>query len=942
MSRTFTAVILTLIAAFIPVVSPAQQGKGILEGTVVDGSTNETMIGVAVQVDSTSLGALTDLDGNYHIANVPAGMHTIKASMVGYAPTVSSINVRAGVSTRLDIVIQADAVEVEEVVVKAQAVHNTEAVLLKDRQEAEAVSDAVSAETITRSGSSNAAEAAKQVTGTTVVGGNSVYVRGLGDRYTNVQLNGSELPSTSQYNQTVQIDLFPSNMLDNIVTLKTFTPDKSGAFTGGSVNIETKSFPDALMISASSTATYNEGTSFSDNFLTYEGGSRDWLGYDDGTRDIPNTDKGSGIKDASLGVASHDMAVARKLDAYSKSFNSVMAPVKGYAPMNHSYSLSFGNNIRAAGRPLGFLGSLTYGRSYSSYTGGKSARWNLTSPTADRLDDYMNLSDSKSSDNVLWGALLNGAYRLSDNHVLGINFVHTQNGESYARILSGSYGENIAENATFVPNVLGYTERALTSTQLYGNHTFTGFHNIKVDWKSSYAKSKENEPDIRYFTYTYNKGFDGNLSYIVFANFYDGPTHYYRFLKESTDESKIDVTVPFTQWRGMDSSFKIGGLYSTKSRSFNERQFTFERDRYIRFDGDPETFFSAANIGLVDTTRTPYRFGLYIDDLSNNSSIYDGEQTIKAAYTMADMPLSRRLRFIGGARYETTYMKVSNPDTTGIIRIEDVLPSANLIYQPGETMNVRATYSRTLARPTIREMAPYTSFDYAASNFFIGNPHLKRTLIDNFDIRWEWFPDINDVYSVSVFVKNFNDPIERVLKNYNGEITFQNVDMAVVRGLELEARRSLPFIPALKAGGNLSLMKSEVTISPDEMIIIRAYDRHASNTRELMGQSPYVVNLDLSYSNERWGFDSGVYFNRYGKRLAANSLGGTPDVYEQPFSSLNASFSKKLTAHFSVKASGKNLLDSRVTMSQAYKGKDFITSQYSDGRSYSIGFTYNL
>ena len=777
------------------------QTNGSISGAVADSLSSEAMIGAVARLDGTNLGAVVfDDDGSFMIPNVPEGSYTLIISMVGYVEKrVGNVVVTAGTVTDAGTVLVAsDAIDVGEITVRARAIRDTDAALNQERKEEEAVSDAVSAEAISRAGSGNAAEAVKQVTGATVVDGKSVYVRGLGDRYTNVQLNGSELPSTSQYNQTVQIDLFPSNLINNIVTQKTFTPDKPGAFTGGSVNIETKSFPEALALSVSASTSYTEETTFSKDFLTYPGGSKDWLGYDDGTRDIPEVLAGTDVKDTDIGLASQNIEAAHQLDSFSKAFDSIMTPTTRSAPVNQSYSVTFGNRIQAAGRPLGFLGSLTYSNNFSSYTDGKSARWNLTSPTAGALDDYMNLSDSKSTESVLWGGLLNSSYRLSDNNEIGVNIVHSQNGESYARSLAGTYGENISDNATFVPNVLGYNERTLTTAQFSGTHSFPAFLGMKVEWKSSVSKSKENEPDLRYFTYTYSDGFNGDKSYIVFANFYDGPTRYYRYLKENTLENKIDVDVPFKQWGGRESTFKFGGQYSTKERSFSERQFTFERDKYVQFTGDPDAFFSETNVGLVDSTRTPYRFGMYVVDLSNNASRYDGDQTIKALYSMVDMPLAERLRFIGGVRYETTYLKVANPDTSGVIEIDDFLPSVNLVYQPSETMNIRTAYSRTLARPTIREMAPYTSFDYAASNFFIGNPHLERTLIDNYDVRWEWFPSINDVYAVSLFVKNFDNPIERVIKNYNGEITFQNVDFAFVRGIELEARRSIPYLPGFR------------------------------------------------------------------------------------------------------------------------------------------------
>ena len=229
-----------------------QAQTGIIAGEIVDGDTGDPLVGAYVFLKETELGAVTGIEGDFRIPGVPAGTYEVESSMIGYnALTVTEVAVPENEVLRLDLVLTSEAIAVDEVVVEIRALRNTEASLLKERQKAPAVSDAISSEDISRAGSGDAAEAMSHVTGATVMDGKYVYIRGLGDRYSTVQLNGAALPSADPNRRAVPMDLFPSSMLENIVTVKSFTPDKPGNFTGGAVNIGTRSFPDDFTLSVS-------------------------------------------------------------------------------------------------------------------------------------------------------------------------------------------------------------------------------------------------------------------------------------------------------------------------------------------------------------------------------------------------------------------------------------------------------------------------------------------------------------------------------------------------------------------------------------------------------------------------------------------------------------------------------------------------------------------
>jgi len=245
-------------------------------------------------------------------------------------------------------------------------------------------------------------------------------------------------------------------------------------------------------------------------------------------------------------------------------------------------------------------------------------------------------------------------------------------------------------------------------------------------------------------------------------------------------------------------------------------------------------------------------------------------------------------------------------------------------------------------------LAPYASFDFVGDYIFIGNPKLKRTLINNFDVRWEWFSRPGEIVAVSGFYKDFSNPIERIINPIaaNPEIQYRNVDAGVVFGAEFELRKRLdqihPVLNNFQLGANLTLVHSAVDVAKDELELIRSLDPDAANQRLFMGQSPYVLNLDFAYLNSNTGTSLSLHYNLFGKRLTEVSIGGTPDVFEQPRGIFNLNFSQKLWAGFSFKFSAKNLLDSTFEKAHTFKGQKFTVQRHALGRTFSFSTTYNI
>ncbi|GBD91016.1 TonB dependent receptor [bacterium BMS3Abin04] len=933
-----------------------QSNTGSIIGQILDGSNGEPLIGANVIVQGLTIGAAADIDGGYKINKVPAGNYTLIFSMVGYSKkTVKNVEVKTDRFTKINIILDSKVIQTKEVVVTAKALNNTEASLLSKRQKSVAISDAVSAEQFSKSGAGNAAEAVKQVVGASVVDGKYVYVRGLGDRYTSTQLNGAEIPSIDPYKRAGSIDLIPANLIDNIQAIKTFTPDRPGDFSGGIVDIATKDFPEKLNFSLTASSSYNSQITFDQNGLGSIESATDWLGMDNGMRDLPSI-IGEDTYVPLAGRAQTDNVLAKQIDDITKAFSPEMNPNKRTVPVNQSYSFSLGNQFDFFGRPLGYLLSLSYKRNQSGYFDGQVNRWSrgVIDPNKAQLDTTFFMKDRKSVDDVLWGGILKVSYRLSPHHKISINELYNQNGNNSVRFISGSYPYDQNSDWLYQVKSIQYKERSLNSVQLNGEHQFLDILNMKIDWRVSSLNSYQNEPDLRFF-YDY---VTQNDVYGIKSNL--APERYFRKTYESKKEFQLNFSIPFKQWNQETGKVKFGGLYSDKKRDFRERRFVYSPSNRLgtylrRENGNISQLFSDKYLGWVSTDtlgngKTLNRLPVYIQETDQTSSDYNANNIVKAVYGMIDLPVFTDLRFIGGLRLESTNMIVNSikeGQEGGKIKTDDLLPSVNLIYSPLKNMNIRTSYGKTLARPNFREISSFSNYDFNGGDRYVGNPGLGRTLIDNYDLRWEWFTRPGEVFSVSLFMKEFKDPIEiKILDAVNNVLSWTNVDRAYVKGIELEVRTRLDFIgqafKEFSVGGNLSLISSEVDIDKKELESIKLYEPNASDQRPFQGQSPYILNLNLNYENIGLGLSASVFYNVFGKRLSAVGSVGAPDVYEKPFHMLNLSVSKKIYSTLSLKLSANNILNNKIEKIQEFKGTEYVYSSYSTGTTYSVSLKYRL
>ncbi|MBU0561796.1 MAG: TonB-dependent receptor [Bacteroidetes bacterium] len=946
------------------------QSKGVVAGTVVDGSTGELLIGANIIIANTGFGASSDFDGKYLIPKIPAGEYSLSFSMIGYGKLViSKVIVKPDEVTKLDVTMQPESFETEEVVVSAKALENNEAGLLIKRQKSSAVSDAISAEEISRIGIGDAASAMTKVTGASVVGGKYVYIRGLGDRYSATTLNGAELPSADPDKKSFQLDLIPANMLDNINTVKTFTPDKPGTFTGGLVDVNLKSFPEKFSFQASSSVGYNSIATGNSNFILGNSGNYDFFGMDDGTRNMPGILNGGNI-DIPRASSIRTKESAISLSNLSSSFNHSMVPVRASAPVNTSLALSFGNtNYLDSGSRIGYFGSFTWNQNYSFIEDGSIGRYKLVGNLNEvtLLQKEFEGTDTKGTRTVDWGTIANITYINADIGEIKFSFMHTQSGESTGRNLVGVRDRDrssIASTRTFETRSVSWVERSLNNYQLEGKHLLSSLAGITAEWKLTFSENEQLEPDQRYFFNIYDIQPDGTLFYNFDGANSQPISRYFRDLNESNLASQLNITIPFNVWNGLGAKLKTGAALTNVERSYNQKRFDYDtnRMRLNDYHGNIEALFHT--VGIVDSVSNPERperwFGLTIDNesMSDSTNYFRGSSKVKAAYAMVDVPLIKDLRFIGGVRFESANINswtLDPTDALGLLDNSDFLPSFNLVYNLSANMNLRLAYSNTIARPTFRELAPYQSFEFVGDFLYQGNPNLKRTLVKNYDFRWEWFVNPGEIIAFSSFYKSFTNPIESYIdprfSDDSIKRSVKNVSSGRVYGIEIELRKGLGFIlpelDNLKIGSNFSIVESHVDI-PEEDIIekINNGDINPSKTRPFQGQSPYLLNLNLSYDDYESGTSAGIFYNLFGDRLFLTARFATPDVYEKGYATLDFKASKILCENFKLSLSIKNILDPEhkftYNLNNDLTDKEFFYSSFRKGISLAMSISYNI
>jgi len=961
------------------VLGAAQADTGTVTGMVINADSGQALPGATVSIQGVARTTTSDLNGVYRLDGIPPSVRDLTVTKAEFQPkVVSEVIIAAGGITRVNVPVAGGAgpvLKMEAFKVAAEVVASSNLGLLAQRQKSVAVSDSIGGEQFSALSLGTAADALAKVTGTSLVDGKYVVIRGLGDRYTNTQMNGSALPSADPDRRAVQLDQFPSDLLDSITTLKSFTPDQPGAFSGGSVNLKTKSFPEAFFFTSTISSSYNSNVT-GKAILSVPGGGADRLGRDDGTRSlstaVPNPMPSNlTTTSAQLAARQGDFGPAQALDAISHGFNNApFFPRAKTGRPDFGFSTSFGDSRRfGQDQVFGYIASVTYDRTTEHFDDGITGRYvqGSVDPQSSRFVEVSRVFTpsleaykfaalyaanpvvpggapafgvTRSSENVDWGAYLQLAWRPTLNQELTATVFHNQSAQDQVKrgigeaTRSDSGGE-FRENYDLL-----YTERAVRSLQVAGRTNFPQWNDATLEWRAAFSRSTQDQPDYRSLEFKWSfilQEFDPSG-----LNNY----RYFRDLREDSADYGIDFSRTFALANGRELTLKTGGAYFGGERTNRERAFVIQSPS-IRTRAGIEAFPGA--VGITAQTANSVSFGTVMREITANLN-YDGEQTFSAGYVMADLRMNDAWRFIGGARLERTEIQTSPLPAVGLtvqagdIAQTDALPAFAVIWSPFQRQNVRFSYGRTLARPTFRELADVVNYEAFTDDFIGGNPQLDLTVIDNLDLRWEWFPRGGEVIAASVFYKKLDRPIEQVFES--GRIFPNNVDEGIAYGIEFEARRKLDaFSPALanvSVGFNASLIKSEVAISASELALIRAVFPGAAAKRALFGQSPYLLNVDATWRIPARSSAFTVVYGVAGKRLDLVASGALPDVYEQPAPALDFIWSQRLSASWKFKFAAKNLLDSAREKTLEHAGKTYFYEQSTRGRRFSLSLSYDF
>lgn len=896
----------------------AQAGQGLVAGTVFEAQTGRALPNVKITIEGRPEPVTSDTNGKFQFP-LPAGKYKMKFELDNYAAAeVTDIEVIAGEAVDASAVLSNKGIVTSvDVVERITAAASSAEAALTERKLSSVVSDSISKEEISSGTASDAAGAVQKVTGVSIVDNGYVYVRGLGERYSSTMLNGSIIPTTEPEKRVVPLDLFPSQLIESVRILKTYTPDLPAEFSGGLVQMQTVEFPAKASLRVSGSIGGNTRTT-SQRFLTYPGAGSDFFGFGAGSRQIPSVIP----SEQRIFPGSFPAATVQQ---FGRAFANNWEPtaISGMRP-NLSFSAVGG---ATAGR-FGIVGAVSfnnkpqYQREIQRYI-----RQGGNEPII-----FTNYEDFEvNNEAARLGAVLNVAIRLNPLNKLIFRNTFTHDAEKEARRFSGFDG---GVDGNISSERLRFIERNLFSTSLEGEHSLPKLWNGLVKWQFTYSQSSRDEPDLR--EVIRNRLDDGRL---IFAALGNSGFRFFNNLNDRILEPQGEFGVPFVKG-------SISGLFKVGFRgSFREREFQARRFRYIPQQSQSLNLFAPSNQLFASDNIRPNGFQLV--EFTRASDRYDASMDIYGGYAMVDLAIGPKWRIVGGIRVEDANINVTsldplvpnaNPIVASLIN-RDPTPGVNVIYALTPKQNVRFGYSRTLSRPDFRELAPF-DFNNVQGGFVAqGNPNLRRATIDNYDARWEWFTGGNQVIAASFFYKRFKDPIEStILPSNDLRQTYVNALGANNFGIEIEGRQGLGrWVKSLKdfaVQANFTFVDSDIQIRPEDATLL------TSRTRPLLGQSRYIVNAIADWARPSWRSNAKFSVNSVSRRITDVGTFSVPDIYQErnTFIDFTYQFNFDETGRYTLRFNAENLADNNYRWTQG----PFLQRQFQLGRTFTAGFGYTI
>lgn len=906
--------------------------KSKIKATVYSLETGVPVPGARVFISGISESIKTNEMGQFEV-NVHSGIYSLSIVHPDFSTqSFSDVSLSDNEVFDKKIELTPSAVELEEYTVTAPLVEGGALALLDEQRDTSSIVEVIGSSQMSNAGDSTAASALKRVTGLTLIDGKFIYVRGLGERYSSTVLNGSGMPSPDPTRKVVPLDLFPTGILESVVIQKTYSPDMPGDFAGGVVQLRTKSVPEEKVRKISFSVGGNTQSTGQQGY-DYEGGDTDYLGIDDGGRDMPDY-----LYQVSNGGAS---VLTTLSDAEIEQAGESLPVNYSVSPQSLGPDFSFKTNMANLNEQ--YSGNWGWGYNFAFNVSSKSRireeeRANYGLNGSGGLTQFDSFTREKTEKEIDIGTMLNLGLEIGNNQKLESTTLFVRKTTDTVLQDDGYLYEN---DFTVRDTTLEWVERELFNQQFNGEHVLYRLNDIKINWRAAYSKATRDEPDTRFYRYELNEG----TGVYEFSKTGQSNERTYEELEDKAYSYAVDFSFPIYESFGRPATIKTGLAYDQKNRDSSFVRFRFLTDwsvntidQSILSDPNPDNILNADNIG-------PTGFELVNTTLPTDN--YTAEQTLLAYYVMGDFELSETVKLMAGVRLEDSVQnvktfKLTSPSESQTAELDasNQMPAMAITWAVTKKQQIRLGYSQTVNRPDFKELSSAPYIDPETRDVVIGNPDLDRATISNYDLRWEYYQTKFETFSIAAFHKEFENPIEKVIRLGAGGIdTFDNAISATNTGVELQSRFWLTRIfnsswaNYFYIDTNLSLIESQVELGD-------AGAQLTNTTRPLQGQSPWVINIMLAYEDDVEETKSALLFNMFGERITSVGVSGMPDAYQEAVPILDFVYSTRLyfgsEEKLSFKFKASNLLDPEYRITRG----DELEKSYHKGISVSAGLTY--
>ena len=930
---------LTFIALLIISLSFGQS-KGTIKGIITDKEANNAPLPFAnATIKGTSINTTTNEKGEY-ILKIEPGVYKIEFSFIGYENVEVPVTVKDGAIVEVNISLGSGGYQLKDVVIQNVRRKNTESALVLEMKEAKQVISAISAEQMKKGTDNNAAEAMQRVPGVTIVNGRYVMIRGLSQRYNNVLINNALAPSTEVDLRTFSFDLIPTQALDKLVVYKTGSANIPGDFAGGIIEVttseNTKEFTKAQIGFG-----FVNGTTFND-YLQSEGSNTDFLGFDNGFRQLPSSFPSTSVLQASGRSSQLRVDAAHSLQNNFDTENST-------AFLDTRVSMGLGRNFNIGSVRVNSTNIFGQSTQYQ-YFQRSFNRYFTLNEGQDRPQDWLDYLDETHAKKSRITILSNWNFKFNDKNTIKFKNLFNQIGQNETIIRNG-YNYQQGPDNIYKNYALSYNQRFIYTGQLEGIHKLD--EKNKLDWVIGFNSVNDITPDLRRFR-TFRDINSSNPNFTIIdppsSNLFDN-SRYFGESKEFNVGNGVNYTYTLERIKG-DVEFapiklKAGYYVDYRSKEFNSRYFSYlvpgyvSTDRAIELKNLPlSDVFNNQNVNATD--------GWVIEEGTRPIDSFSGTNLYGAGYVMAELPLGK-FDVTAGVRLEHNVQNLNAKDDFEDKSVEKattfVLPSLNVAYALNEKNLLRFAYSRTLNRPEFREIAPFLFYDFIYDRGIEGRP-LEVATIDNIDLRYEIYPRKGETMSFGLFYKSFKNPIELVaqITTEQPQFFYKNADKAQNAGVEIEFRKSFselfssPFLQRFSTNINAAYIVSEVNLG-------NVTSQQAD--RALQGQSPYIINVTLGYEDKDKGLSANLIYNRFGDRIDTVGDNLFPTIYELSRDNIDFTISKDIK-NITVKLGIQDLLNSPYRLfedsnrDEKINSRDNVVSNFKRGTMFNLDLTYNF